>query len=99
MNRSKKPQGYYMSIGIALGIPMGIPIGVALDNIALGPVLGVVLGAAIGTALEAKYKDNIRPQTSDEQKMKKIFLFALFILFVLGIATFSAMIFLSSAAK
>ena len=52
------PKGYWMSHGIGMGMPIGIGIGVAM-------------GTAIGSGLEKKHKDEIRPLTAEEEKLKK----------------------------
>jgi hypothetical protein len=75
----KKPQGYWMGVGIALGLPVGyllaFIIGVLMDEtssfVAIGPALGGGLGVAIGSALEHKHKNEIRPLTEAEQKVRR----------------------------
>ena len=65
------PKGYWMNHGISLGIPIGVAIGVAMGNIAVGVAIGVAIGTAIGSALEKKHRDEIRPLTDEEQKLKR----------------------------
>lgn len=65
------PKGYWMSHGIGLGMPIGIAIGVAMGNIAIGVAIGVAMGTAIGSGLENKHKDEIRPLTAEEEKLKR----------------------------
>ena len=65
------PKGYWMSQGIAIGIAIGAGIGVAMGNLAIGVGVGVALGTSIGSGLEKKHKDEIRPITDEEKKLKK----------------------------
>ena len=64
------PKGYWMGHGIAIGMPIGIGTGVAMGNIAIGAAMGVAIGTAIGSGLEKKHKDEIRPLTDEEQKLR-----------------------------
>jgi hypothetical protein len=76
----KYPEGHWLSvgmgIGIALGAGLGVPIGIALGNVALGlalgPGMGVAIGVAIGSGLEQKHKDEIRPLTGEERRMRTV---------------------------
>ena len=65
------PKGHWMNQGIGTGMAIGVGIGVALGNIAVGIAIGVAIGVAIGSGLEKKYKDEIRPLTEEEKKLKK----------------------------
>ena len=65
------PKGYWMSHGMGLGMPIGIAIGVALGNIAVGVAIGVAMGTGIGSGLEKKHKDEIRPLTAEEERLKR----------------------------
>lgn len=60
-----------MSKGIGIGIAIGAGLGVALNNIAIGVGAGVAIGVGIGSGLEKKHKDEIRPMTDEEKKLKK----------------------------
>ncbi len=64
------PKGYWMGQGIAIGMPIGICVGVAMGNIGIGAAIGVAIGTAIGSGLEKKHKDEIRPLTDEEQKLR-----------------------------
>lgn len=75
--QGKYPQGHWMSIGMLIGISIGaIPslAGIVFDDtssfVALGPAMGCGLGVAIGTALERKHKDELRPLTEEEQRLR-----------------------------
>lgn len=75
--QGKYPQGHWMSIGMCIGIALGcIPsfVGLFFDQMApfvgIGPALGCGLGVAIGSALESKHKDELRPLTQDEQRVR-----------------------------
>jgi hypothetical protein len=61
-DEGKRPQGYWVSIGISLGIMFGVAIGLALEDLAIG----------IGAALEQKNKDDIRPLTEQEKKRRSL---------------------------
>lgn len=65
------PKGYYMNQGMGIGLAIGAGIGVALGKIAIGIAIGVAIGAAIGSGLEKKHKDEIRPLTEEERKLKR----------------------------
>ena len=65
------PKGYWMSQGIGIGIAIGAGIGIAMGNIAIGVAIGVAIGTAIGSGLEKQHKDEIRPITDEEEKLKK----------------------------
>jgi hypothetical protein len=65
------PKGYWMNHGIGMGVPIGMAIGVAMGNIAVGVAIGVGIGTAIGSGLEKKHKDEIRPLTTEEEKLKR----------------------------
>ncbi len=65
------PKGYWMNHGIGIGIAIGAGIGVAMGNLAIGVAIGVAIGTAIGSGLEKKHKDEIRPMTYEEKKLKK----------------------------
>lgn len=65
------PKGYWMSRGIGIGIAIGAGIGIAMGYIAIGVAIGVAIGAAIGSGLEKQHKDEIRPITEEEEKIKK----------------------------
>ena len=60
-----------MNHGIGMGLPIGMCIGVAMGNIAIGVAIGVAIGTAIGSGLEKKHKDEIRPLTAEEEKLKR----------------------------
>ena len=73
----KYPQGHWMSIGMSIGIAMGlIPslAGILVDEmasfVAIGPAIGCGLGVAIGSALEQKHKDELRPLTEAERRVR-----------------------------
>jgi len=74
----KYPQGHWMGIGMAIGLPIGyflsLLMGVLTDNttsfIALGPAIGCGLGVALGSALEQRHKNEVRPLTEKEQKIR-----------------------------
>lgn len=75
--RGKYPQGHWMNIGICMGIALGcIPslVGLVFDQMApfvgIGPAIGLGLGVAIGTALERKHKDELRPPTEKERRVR-----------------------------
>ena len=65
------PKGYWMNKGIGIGIAIGAGIGVAMGNLAIGVAIGVAIGTSIGGGLEKKHKDEIRPITDEEKKLKK----------------------------
>ena len=65
------PKGYWMNQGIGIGVAIGVAIGTALDNIGIGIGVGVAIGAGIGSELEKKHKDETRPLTEEEKKLKK----------------------------
>ena len=56
---------------MGIGVAIGAGIGVALGNLAIGIAIGVAIGAAIGSGLEKKHKNEIRPLTEEEKKLKK----------------------------
>jgi hypothetical protein len=89
----KQPQGYWMGIGIAFGLPIGyllaFVMGVLMDEtssfVAIGPALGGGLGVAIGAALENKHKNEIRPLTEAERKVRTRALLGGGLLVLLGV--------------
>jgi len=64
------PKGYWMGKGIGIGMAIGAGMGVAMQNIPIGIAIGAAIGAAIGQGLEKKHKDEIRPLTEEETKLK-----------------------------
>ena len=75
--QGKYPQGHWMSIGMCIGIAIGcIPsfVGLLFDQmssfVAIGPAMGLGFGVAIGSALERKHKDELRPLTREEQRLR-----------------------------
>ena len=75
--QGKYPQGHWMSIGMCIGIAMGsIPslVGLLIDDMSswagIGPAVGLGFGVAIGSALERKHKDELRPLTEAEQRVR-----------------------------
>lgn len=95
------PEGHWMGIGIGigllLGMPMGLLMGIAMDNmaigIAIGPALGIGLGVAIGSALEKKHREDVRPLTEEELRMKKRLTLVTLKLLIIGILVFLALVF------
>ncbi len=87
----KYPQGHWLSIGMCSGIALGcIPslVGLLFDNmssfVGIGPAIGCGLGVAIGSALEQKHKDELRPLTEEEQRIRsRVLLVALGMLVLL----------------
>lgn len=76
------PKGYWQNQGIAIGIAIGVGIGAAMDSIAVGIAIGVAIGVAIGSEMEKKRKNEIRPITDEEKKLRKqtvLFMAGLFI--------------------
>jgi hypothetical protein len=65
------PRGHWMGQGIGIGIAIGAGIGVALGNIALGVGIGLAIGVAIGAGQENRHKDEIRPITEEEDKLRR----------------------------
>jgi hypothetical protein len=97
--QGKYPQGHWMSIGMCIGVVMGsIPalVGLLFDEmsswVGIAPAMGLAFGVAIGSALERKHKDELRPLTEAEQRLRSrlrrvgLATLALFVLslFVLG---------------
>ena len=89
------PKGYWMSKGIAIGIAIGAGIGVATGNLALGVGVGVAIGTSIGSGLEKKHKDEIRPMTDEEKKLKKQSILFSVGLMLLGVVVFFIMKFMA----
>ena len=89
------PKGYWLNRGLGIGIGVGLPIGIALQNIAVGIAIGVAMGIAIGSGKEKKHRDEMRPITEEEAKLKfqSILVSAGTLLF--GIIVFMAVYFLS----
>lgn len=76
-SQGKYPQGHWMSIGMLVGIAMGsIPalVGLLFDDmsswVGIAPAMGLGFGVAIGSALERKHKNELRPLTEDEQRVR-----------------------------
>lgn len=82
------PEGYWMSKGIGIGIAIGAGIGIAMGSIPIGVGIGVAIGAAIGSGLEKKHKDEIRPMTAEEKKLKKQSVLFTFAVLIIGIVFF-----------
>jgi hypothetical protein len=77
--QEKRPEGYWMGIGVALGVALGLPLGLAINaamgdagsGTAIGPAMGVAIGVAIGAALEQRHKGETRPLTSYEKRARR----------------------------
>ena len=77
-----------MSQGIGTGIAIGAGLGVALNNIVSGVAIGIAIGVAIGSGLEKKHKDESRPITEEEKKLRKQSIMFMIGTFIIGIAVF-----------
>ncbi len=64
------PKGYWLNQGMGIGIAIGVGMGAAFNNVAIGTAIGVAIGTAIGSELEKKHKDEIRPMTAEEKKLR-----------------------------
>jgi uncharacterized membrane-anchored protein YhcB (DUF1043 family) len=92
----KYPQGHWMSIGMCIGVAIGsIPalVGLFLDDMSswagIAPAMGLGLGIAIGSVLERKHKDELRPLTEEEQRLRfRMTLVALGVLALLVLSLF-----------
>ena len=82
------PKGYWMNKGIGIGMAIGVAMGVALGNVGLGIGVGVAIGVAIGSGLEKKHKDEMRPLTEEEKKLKKQALLFTISTLIIGIIVF-----------
>jgi hypothetical protein len=98
----KRPQGYWMGVGIAGGILLGYVFallgGVLLNDlktfVAFGPSTGMLFGLAIGYALEERHKNEVRPPTAAEQQARWWALIAGIVVLVLGVfATVAILLF------
>ena len=95
------PEGHWMGVGIGFGLLLGMPLGffmgIATDNIAvgiaMGPALGMAIGVAIGSALEKKHRENVRPLTEEEIRMKKRLALVTLKLLIIGLLIFLALVF------
>ncbi len=100
-DETRYPEGHWMGIGIGIGLLLGMPagllMGIAMDNMAIGvatgPALGMGLGIAIGSALEKKHKENVRPLSEEERRMKKRLTLVTLKLLIIGILIFLALVF------
>ncbi len=98
MTEEKKyPEGHFVSLWIAVGIAIfsgvGVSLAIATKNYGLlgvGPALGAAMGIAIGQSVEQKKKAEglIRPSTTREQQQRKILIWTLILLGVLGFIAF-----------
>ena len=82
------PKGYWISQGVGIGVSIGTGLGVALHNIAFGVALGAAIGTSIGSGLERKHKDEIRPVTKEEKKLKIQTVLSIIGAFILGLIVF-----------
>ena len=79
LNDSRRPQGFWMGVGINVGLVFGVALGFAVDLFAksdisflsIGTSAGLVLGVAVGAVLERKHKDELRPLTDAEKKLQR----------------------------
>ena len=79
LNDSRRPQGFWMGVGINVGLVFGVALGFAIDLFskstnsftAIGISAGLALGVAVGAVLERKYKDELRPLTDAEKKLQR----------------------------
>jgi hypothetical protein len=89
------PKGHWMNQGIGIGIAIGAGIGVAMGNIAIGVAIGVAIGAAIGSGLEKQHKDEVRPITDEEEKIRKQSLLFAISTLLLGLIVFVVIYFVA----
>jgi hypothetical protein len=100
--QGKYPEGHWLgmgiSIGIVLGAGFGVAIGTAMDNlalgIALGPAMGLPIGVAIGSRWEQQHKDEIRPLTEDERRIRRFTTVAGVAILAIGVLAFAAILLL-----
>jgi hypothetical protein len=79
LNDSRRPQGFWMGVGMNVGLVFGMALGFAVDLFAksdisflsIGTSAGLVLGVAVGAVLERKHKDELRPLTDAEKKLQR----------------------------
>lgn len=87
----KYPKGHWMAVGISIGVAIGVAMGPIFENFGVGIAIGIAIGSGIGVSLEQKNKDNIRPQTEQEQKRQKVaFVIALTLIGLLLLTTLIA---------
>lgn len=99
----KRPQGYWMGVGIAFGLLAGYILtfiaGILSRDwqffIILGPAMGMVFGLAFGVALEQRHKDEIRPLTAAEQRARRWAMWAGVALVGLGLLVLAGIILLA----
>jgi len=89
------PKGYWTNHGMGIGIAIGAGIGVAMGNIAIGVAIGVAIGAAIGSGLEKQHKNEIRPITDEEEKLRKQSILFGITTMILGIIVFAVTYFVA----
>jgi len=65
---TRRPEGYFIAVGIPIGLVLGLPLGLAMGHLALGPALGLPLGLVIGLGLERRY--NPDPIVRSEAKTR-----------------------------
>ena len=86
------PEGYYMSMGIAIGSGIGVALGAAMDNVGGGIPIGVGIGLAIGAALDAKAKKEGRilcpREAANAPRTGKVLAIILGILVLVGLVGF-----------
>jgi len=100
VQQGKYPEGHWLgkgiSIGIVLGAGFGVAIGTAMDNlalgIALGPAMGLPIGVAIGSSWEQQHKDEIRPLTENERRMRRFTTVAGVAILAIGVLAFAAIL-------
>lgn len=68
LKEGKRPQGYFLSIGMAVGIALGILAGMAFGSAPIGMAIGVGLGLIFGQYLERRFNGDAGPFTEEEQQ-------------------------------
>ena len=91
---TRRPEGYFIALGIPLGLLLGLPVALALGNIALGPALGIPVGLAIGVAMERRYNpDPMVRSDAETRTLRRVLLVSLVVglVAVVSVAAFVLM--------
>jgi len=68
IRNGKRPQGYFLSIGMTACIALGILAGLVLGSVPAGVAIGVGLGLVVGRILEKRFNGDASPFTEQEKQ-------------------------------
>ena len=68
LRKGERPQGYFLSVGMAAGIALGFLAGMVFASVPIGMAIGIGFGLLLGQLLEKRFNSDAGPFTEEEQR-------------------------------